>query len=57
MSKIEFRGNDSHTIGVEVELGLVDEKSMELSSSLNDLMGKLNSSSDEGQIKPGRCRH
>ena len=52
MSKIEFRGNDSHTIGVEVELGLVDEKTMELSSSLSALMENLDSTDEGGQIKP-----
>ena len=52
MSKIEFRGNDSHTIGVEVELGLVDEKTMELSSSLTPLMEKLQSTDGDGAIKP-----
>ena len=52
MSKIEFRGNDAHTIGVEVELGLVDEKTMELSSSLSALMENLHSTGEAGQIKP-----
>ena len=52
MSKIEFRGNDAHTIGVEVELGLVDEKTMELSSSLSALMKNLHSTGEDGQIKP-----
>jgi carboxylate-amine ligase len=52
MSKIEFRGNDSHTIGVEVELGLVDEKTMGLSSSLGALMANLDSTDEGGQIKP-----
>jgi len=52
MSKIEFRGNDAHTIGVEVELGLVDETTMELSNSLNDLMSNLKCTDKGGQIKP-----
>ena len=52
MSKIEFRGNDAHKIGVEVELGLVDEKTMELSSSLSALMKNLHSTGEDGQIKP-----
>lgn len=52
MSKIEFRGNDSHTIGVEVELGLVDEKTMGLSSSVSALMANLDSTDEGGQIKP-----
>ena len=50
MSKIEFRGNDAHTIGVEVELGLVDETTMELSNSLNDLMSNLKYTDKGGQI-------
>lgn len=53
MSKILFRGNSSHTIGVEVELGLVDEKTMALSSSLGDLLGKIDTENQEhGSIKP-----
>lgn len=53
MSKILFRGNNSHTIGVEVELGLVDEKTMALSSSLSDFLGKIDVENQEhGSIKP-----
>ncbi|MEE2781394.1 MAG: YbdK family carboxylate-amine ligase [Planctomycetota bacterium] len=52
MSKIEFRGNDAHTIGVEVELGLVDETTMELSNSLGDLMANLKCTDKGGQVKP-----
>ena len=34
MSKLEFRCNDRPTLGIELELGLVDDETMELSSSI-----------------------
>ncbi len=41
MAKIEFSDNSSPTIGVELELGLVDAKTMELSNACNQLLEKL----------------
>ena len=41
MAKLEFRSNPSPTIGVEVELGIVDAKSMQLVSGIGDLMNSL----------------
>ncbi len=53
MSKIQFHANDTHTIGVEVELGLVDEKTMELTSAIEKLHATLNlDEKEEKSIKP-----
>ena len=41
MNKIEFSSNERPTIGIELELALVDEKSMALSSSIEQLMPLL----------------
>jgi carboxylate-amine ligase len=53
MSKIQFHANDTHTIGVEVELGLVDEKTMELTSAIEELHTTLDlDQNEEKSIKP-----
>ena len=53
MSKIQFHANDTHTIGVEVELGLVDEKTMELTSAIEKLHSTLDlDQNEEKSIKP-----
>ena len=53
MSKIQFHANDTHTIGVEVELGLVDEKTMELTSAIEKLHTTLDlDQNEEKSIKP-----
>lgn len=41
MSKLEFNSNDHPTLGVEIELGLVDEKSMALTSAIEPLLAEL----------------
>lgn len=51
MAKIEFTSNSKPTLGVEVELGLVDNRTMALSSSFEDL-AKLLPEGDITQIKP-----
>ena len=38
MTKLEFAANDSPTIGVELELGIVDCETMSLSSSVGQLI-------------------
>ncbi len=53
MSTVNFRGNDSPTIGVEVELGIVDEQTMELSSSIGELLSRLDLNEENQKcIKP-----
>jgi glutamate---cysteine ligase / carboxylate-amine ligase len=41
MSKLTFNSNDRPTVGVEIELGLVDGKSMNLSSSIEAVLAAL----------------
>ena len=41
MGKIEFNSNDRPTLGIEIELGLVDNQTMELSSSIAPLLERL----------------
>jgi carboxylate-amine ligase len=41
MAKIEFHRNDRPTVGIELELGLVDAKTMALTSSFGLLYGRL----------------
>lgn len=41
MTKLEFAANDSPTIGVELELGIVDCETMALSSSVGQLLPQL----------------
>ena len=36
--KLEFNSNNRHTIGIELEFGLVDSQTMALSSSIDDLL-------------------
>ncbi len=51
MNKICFTSNDAPTVGVEIELALVDEKTMGLSSSILDVLAKL-PEKYRGAIKP-----
>lgn len=51
MGTIEFNGNDSPTLGVELELALVDEQSMDLSSSITELLEVL-PPEDQAYYKP-----
>ncbi len=41
MAKLHFNSNATHTIGVELELGIVDAKSQQLVSGCNDLIQRL----------------
>lgn len=41
MSKIEFRSNDSPSLGIELELGLVDVETQALSSSIRDVLERI----------------
>ena len=41
MTKLDFAANDSPTIGVELELGIVDGETMALSSSVGQLLPQL----------------
>ena len=55
MGKIEFQGNDRPTVGIEIELGLVDETNMALRSAYGMLSARLTAdglSEDEGAYKP-----
>ena len=51
MSKIEFRANNYPTLGVELELGLVDNKTMQLSSAVQTILDQLPDEEKE-QYKP-----
>jgi carboxylate-amine ligase len=51
MDKIEFTSNRRHTIGIELELALVDEKTMALSNSITDVLAAIPKQL-EGNIKP-----
>ncbi len=52
MTKITFEPNERHTIGVELELGLVDQQSSQLTSAIEPLLAKLPPSSGIQAIKP-----
>jgi len=51
MSTINFTSNARPTLGIEIELGLVDDRTMALSNSFPEL-SKLLKGNDELQIKP-----
>ncbi len=51
MGTIHFNSNDRPTLGIEIELGLVDDHTMALSSSFAELAEKLPTDSDS-QLKP-----
>ncbi|MGI9427254.1 MAG: carboxylate-amine ligase [Bythopirellula sp.] len=51
MGTIHFNSNDRPTLGIEVELGLVDDRTMALSSSFAELAKKLPKHEDH-QYKP-----
>ena len=50
MQKLVFHSNNRHTLGVELELGLVDDESMELTSAIDHVLEKLDA--DSAQFKP-----
>ncbi len=41
MTKLDFAANTSPTIGVELELGIIDGESMELATAFSDLIGEV----------------
>jgi len=51
MSTLVFNSNDQPTVGVEVELALVDARTLELSNSILELLARLPTSDDE-HFKP-----
>lgn len=51
MTKISFTHNPRPTVGIEIELGLVDAQSMQLTSSFAEVAANLPAGS-EGQFKP-----
>jgi glutamate---cysteine ligase / carboxylate-amine ligase len=51
MTVLEFTSNRRPTLGIEIELGLVDAQTMALSSSFNELMQRLPESASE-RFKP-----
>jgi carboxylate-amine ligase len=56
MAKIDFHRNERHTIGIELELGLVDAKSMALTSAYGLLNARLTADGhqddESGHFKP-----
>jgi carboxylate-amine ligase len=51
MTKISFAGNRRHTVGVELELALVDDTSMALASAIQPLLAEVPSAGDIQRIK------
>jgi len=51
MAVLDFRSNKSPSLGIEIELGLVDEHTMALSSSFAELKDQLSHDNDES-FKP-----
>jgi glutamate---cysteine ligase / carboxylate-amine ligase len=51
MAKLDFAHNDEPTVGIEIELGLVDAQTGELSSSINELLQAVGGG-DESPYKP-----
>jgi carboxylate-amine ligase len=43
MAKLQFKGNATHTLGVELELGIVDATTMSLTSQSNAILASLQS--------------
>jgi carboxylate-amine ligase len=55
MQKLGFNSNSRHTLGVELELGLVDEQSMELTSGIHHVLDKLDANSAEFKPELMQC--
>lgn len=51
MSKIDFTSNDQPTVGIELELGLVDNETMALKSAINEILEQL-APEDLDVVKP-----
>ncbi len=52
MEKINFTSNDSPTVGIEIELGLVDRETKALSSSIEPLLAQFTDLGDSAPYKP-----
>jgi carboxylate-amine ligase len=52
MGKLGFNSNSEPTLGVEVELGLVDDQTMALSNSIEQVLEQLNENSEIVTYKP-----
>ena len=56
MAKIEFNRNDRPTVGIEIELGLVDAETMALASAYGLLSARLTADGhqddEQGNFKP-----
>jgi carboxylate-amine ligase len=52
MNKILFNGNDRPTLGIELELGLVDEQTMQLSNSVDRILAHIPNADDQLHFKP-----
>ncbi len=46
MSKLEFTSNPQPTVGIEIEVGLVDAETMQLSNSVVALLNRINADGD-----------
>lgn len=55
MVKLEFNGNDQPTLGVELELGLVDSKTMSLASASGEVLASLAQSHDAYKPELMQC--
>lgn len=55
MQKLQFNSNTRHTLGIELELGLVDARTLELSSSIHRLLELLDGSSSEFKPELMQC--
>jgi carboxylate-amine ligase len=47
MTKLEFHGSSVPTVGIEIELSLVDGKTMELSNCIGDVLQRIPGGADE----------
>jgi carboxylate-amine ligase len=47
MTKLEFHGSSAPTVGIEIELSLVDGKTMELSNCIGDVLQRIPGGPDE----------
>lgn len=52
LQPIEFKSNDQPTVGIELELGLVDRDTKALSSSIEDLLSQFPGDRDSMPYKP-----
>lgn len=52
MNILEFKSNDRPTVGIEIELGLVDRETRALSSSIEPLLAKFPTDNGEIPYKP-----